>query len=134
MESIKCENNTIEHNKHILNLIIKVFRELIGLYRFRTDKELLKILRKALRKREKIVYDEKGDDIEYLKGYINELKGLKTIILIKINIMTTELNISALRKQLDICLKMMMRTTMYTRLTNNISHFLVRLYYHLMNT
>ena len=126
MESIKCENNTIEHNKHILNLIIKVFRELIGLYRFRTDKELLKILRKALRKREKIVYDEKGDDIEYLKGYINELKGLKTIILIKINIMTTELNISALRKQLDICLKMMMRTTMYTRLTNNISHFLVR--------
>ena len=89
MESIKCENNTIEHNKHILNLIIKVFRELIGLYRFRTDKELLKILRKALRKREKIVYDEKGDDIEYLKDYINELKGLKTIILIKINIMTT---------------------------------------------
>ena len=41
MESTKCENKTIEHNKHVLNLIIKEFRELIGLYRFKTDKKKL---------------------------------------------------------------------------------------------
>ena len=40
-------------------------------------KKTLKILRKALGKREKIVYDEKEDDIEYLKDNIDELKGLK---------------------------------------------------------
>ena len=49
MESSKCENNTIEHNKHVLNLIIKEFRELIGLHRFKTDN-----LRKAIRNREKL--------------------------------------------------------------------------------
>ena len=77
MESTKCENNTIEHSKYILNLIIKGFKELIDLYRFSTDKKALKLLRKALRKREKILCDEKEDDIEYLKDNINELKGLK---------------------------------------------------------
>ena len=48
MESTKCENNTIEHNKYELNLIIKDFRELIDMYRFKTDKRLL---RKAIRNR-----------------------------------------------------------------------------------
>ena len=57
MESTKCENNTIEHNKKALNLIIKEFRKLIDLYRFKTDKRLSNNLRKALRNREKIVYD-----------------------------------------------------------------------------
>ena len=80
MESTKCENNTqlnntIEHNKHVLNLITKGFRELIGLYRFKTDKKTVKILRKAIRNREKIVYDEEEDDIEYIKDNINELKN-----------------------------------------------------------
>ena len=69
--------STIEQNKQVLNLIIKEVREFIDLYRFRTDKKSLKNLRKALRKREKIVYDEKEDDIEYLKDNIDELKGLK---------------------------------------------------------
>ena len=77
MESTKCENNTIEHNKHVLNLIIKGFKELIGLYRFKTDKKTVKILRKAIRNREKIVYDEEEDDIEYIKDNINGLKNLK---------------------------------------------------------
>ena len=40
-------------------------------------KNTLRIFRRALKKREKIVYDEKEDDIEYLKDNINELKGLK---------------------------------------------------------
>ena len=40
-------------------------------------KKTLKFLRKSFRKREKIVYDEKEDDIEYLKDNINKLKGLK---------------------------------------------------------
>ena len=77
MESTKCENNTIEHNKQVLNLIIKEFRELIGLYWFKTDKKTLKILRKAIRNREKIVYDEEEDDTEYIKDNINELNNLK---------------------------------------------------------
>ena len=37
MESTKCENNRIENNKHVLTLIIKDVRELIGLHRFKTD-------------------------------------------------------------------------------------------------
>ena len=41
MESTKCENKTTEHNKHVLNLIMKEFRELVGLYRFKTDKKKL---------------------------------------------------------------------------------------------
>ena len=134
MELTKCENNTIEHNKHVLNLIIKEFRELIDLYRFRTDKKTLKIFRKALRKREKSIYDEKEDDIEYLKDNIDKLKGLKNNYFDRINIMTTKLNILALIKQLDICSKMKLRITVNTRSINNISQFLVRLYYHLMNT
>ena len=36
-------------------------------------KKAVKILRKPLTKREKIVCDEKEDDIEYLKDIINEL-------------------------------------------------------------
>ena len=40
MKSTKSENNAIEHNKHVVNLIIKEFRELIDLYRFETDNKL----------------------------------------------------------------------------------------------
>ena len=58
------------------------------LYRFRTDKRLLKILRKAPRIGERFVYDEKVDDIEYLKNNIDQLKGLKNVYII-----STELNI-----------------------------------------
>ena len=47
------------------------------MYRFRTDKKTLTILRKAHRAREKTVCDEKEDDIEYLKDNIGELKVLK---------------------------------------------------------
>ena len=37
----------------------------------------MKILRKAIRNRKKIVYDEEADDVEYIKDNINELKNLK---------------------------------------------------------
>ena len=47
MESTKCKNNTIEDNKQVLNLIIKEFRELIGLYRFKTDKKKCKNVKKT---------------------------------------------------------------------------------------
>ena len=77
MESTKCENNTIEHNKQALSLIIKEFRKLIDLYKFRTDKKTLKILRNTLRKYEKIACDEKEGDIEYLKRMLITLKNLK---------------------------------------------------------
>ena len=40
-------------------------------------KNTVKILRKAIRNREKIVYDEEEDDIEYIKDNINELKNLE---------------------------------------------------------
>ena len=72
--TIEC--NSIEHNKQILNSITK---ELIDLCRFKTDERTLKILRRALREGEKIVCDKEEDDIEYLKGNINKLKGLKNI-------------------------------------------------------
>ena len=69
---------SIEYNKQTLNLIIKEFRKLISTYKFRSDKKkLLQILRKAFRKREKIVCHEKKDDIEYLKDNINQLKSFK---------------------------------------------------------
>ena len=77
MESTKCENNTIEHNKQALSLIIKEFRKLIDSYKFRTDKKTLKILRNPLRKYEKIACDEKEGDIEYLKRMLITLKNLK---------------------------------------------------------
>ena len=44
--------------------------------------------------------------------------------------MATGLNMLSLMKQLSICSK---KITTYTKLINNISHFLTRLYYHLMN-
>ena len=71
-------------------------------------KKTLKFLRKEIRKHQKIFYDEKQDDIEYLKDNIDELKRLKTLTLTAINIMTTRLNTLALMKLLDICLKVMM--------------------------
>ena len=96
-------------------------------------KKTVKILRKTIRNRKKIVYDEEEDDIEYIKDNISELKNLKILILTEINIMTTGLNTLALMKQLSICSKMMKKITTYTKLINNISHVLTRLYYHLMN-
>ena len=42
-----------------------------------TIKKRLSSLRKSLRNHEKIVYDEKEDDIEYLKDLINYLNSLK---------------------------------------------------------
>ena len=53
MESTRCENSAIEQRKYVLNSVTKEFRELIGLYRFKTDKRSLKLLRKAMRYHEK---------------------------------------------------------------------------------
>ena len=96
-------------------------------------KKTIKILRKSIRNYEKVVYDKKEDDIEYIKGNINKLKNLKKLTLTEVNIMATGLNILALMKQLSICLKMMKKITTYMKLINNISHLLARLYYHSMN-
>ena len=40
-------------------------------------KKNVKMLRKPIRNREKNVYDEKEDDIEYVKDNFNELRNLK---------------------------------------------------------
>ena len=42
-----------------------------------TIKKRLSTLRKSLRNHEKIVYDEREDDIEYLKDRVNYLSSLK---------------------------------------------------------
>ena len=47
--------------------------------------------------------------------------------------MATGLNILAMMNKSSICLTMIIKTTIYTRLTNSTSHFLTRLYHHLMN-
>ena len=47
-KSTECQNNTIEHNKHVIDLIIKEFRELIDLYRFRIGKKNSKIFKKII--------------------------------------------------------------------------------------
>ena len=139
MRSTKCENNTIEGKKYELISIIKEFRELISMYRFRFTKESTKLLRKALRLNEKIVNNEKEGDTEYLKDQLNSLNNFKNVYTKKISIMITKLSILALMKLLDICLKIMMimmmvmKIAIFTGLINNISHFLARFYYHLMN-
>ena len=129
MEETRCENNSIEGKNYELYLIIKEFRELISMYRFRFIKKSTRILRKSLRNYEKIVNDEKGDDIEYLKDQVNSLKNLKNLYIIKINITTTKFSILVLMKPLNTCLKMKMKTTIFMSLINNINHFLVRFYY-----
>ena len=72
----------------------------------------VKYLKKSLGNHEKIVYDEKEDDIEYLKDLINYLNSLKMDILNKINIKTKISNIMELRL-LGIYLMMMMKITIY---------------------
>ena len=72
MKSTRCKNNTIEDKKYELSSIIKEFRRLIGLYRFRYETKSTKILRKSLRRHEKTVNDKNEDDVEYIKDNIHE--------------------------------------------------------------
>ena len=44
---------SIEHDKQVHSSITKEFRQLIDLYKLKTDKKLIKILRRSLREREK---------------------------------------------------------------------------------
>ena len=77
MKQIKCQNNTIAHKKSEIKLITHDFREIIRIYGFRYNKKRLSNLRKAIRDCEKIVIDEKEDDIEYLQNRINYLNSFK---------------------------------------------------------
>ena len=69
-DTIGEKNDTIDNKKFELDSIIKEFREIITMYKFRFEKEYIKILRKSIRDYEKIVNDESEDDIEYLKDQI----------------------------------------------------------------
>ena len=96
-------------------------------------KKTVKILRKALRYCEKIVCDEEEDDIEYIKDNINELKNLKNTYFdrnkyhgYRAKYLGTDETIKYLFKDDE-------EDLTYTRSINNISHFLTRLYYHLMS-
>ena len=42
MESTRCKNNTVEDKKSELSLIIKEFKELISLYKFRHEEKSTK--------------------------------------------------------------------------------------------
>ena len=77
MKQIKCENNTISHKKSEIKSRIDGFREFIKVYGFKYNRKRLSSLRKSLRNHEKIVYDKKEDDTEYLKDRINYLNNLK---------------------------------------------------------
>ena len=77
MKQNKCANNTISHKKSEIKSRIDDFREFIKVYGFKYNKKRLSNLRRSLKNHEKIVYDEKEDDIEYLKGRIDYLKCLK---------------------------------------------------------
>ena len=77
MKQIKCKNNTISYKKSEIKLITDDFREIIKIYGFKYNKKRLSTLRKAIRNHEKIVYDEKKDDIKYLHDCINCLNNLK---------------------------------------------------------
>ena len=77
MKQIKCENNTISCKKSKIKLITDDFREIIRIYGFTYNTQRLSKLRRAIRDHEKIVIDEKEDDIEYLQDRINYLNSLK---------------------------------------------------------
>ena len=95
----------------------------------------MQILRRVLYSHGKIVNDKKENDIEYLKDCVNYLNNLKSGYFEKSSIITTELNIFALMKLLGIYLKMMMKIIVITTLIiNNINHFQVKYYCHLINT
>ena len=125
-------NNVIMHKKSEIKSRFKDFREIIKTYGFKYNKNI-KTLRKALRSDEKAADDKKKDDAEYLQGIINRLNNLKNSISNKIDIMIKTLNIMEL-KQLNICLIISIMITDYIQsITNNINHFLMEFYYHLMN-
>ena len=69
--------------KSEIKTIIDDFREFIVSYRFSFGKESTKILIKSIRNYEKIVNDEKEDNIEYLKDQFNSLKNFKKAYLKK---------------------------------------------------
>ena len=69
-------NDVISHEKSEIMSIIKDFREMIRTYGFKYEKSTLKQLRFSLRPHEKIVNDEKEDDIEYLEERVDYLKNL----------------------------------------------------------
>ena len=127
------DNNVIMHKKSEIKSIIKDFREIIKNYGSKYNKKNIKTLRKVLRSDEKAADDKKENDIEYLQGIINRLNNLKNTISNKINIMMKTSNIMVL-KQLNICLIISIMITQYIQSTNNnINHFLMEFYYHLMN-
>ena len=125
---MKRNNNVISHKRSEIKSIIKDFREIIKIYGFRYKKTVLKHLRLSLRSDKKVADDKKEEDIDYLQEIIDRLTRLKHTILNKINVTTKTLNIMRL-KQLSICLKAMMKITIYILSTiNSINHFLIRLY------
>ena len=74
-------NNVISRKKSEIMSITKDFRRMIRIYGFRYKKSTLKHLRFSLRSHEKIVNDEKEDDIEYLQERIDYMRKLfKTYI------------------------------------------------------
>ena len=77
MEETRCENNVITHKKSEIKSIIKDFREIINIYGFKCNKNVIKNLRRRLRSDKKAADDEDEDDIECLQEIIDRLSKLK---------------------------------------------------------
>ena len=76
------EKDAISHKKSLIKSIIKDFRKIIDILRFKISKKKqkktnLKTLRSRLRLDEKADNDKDEDDGEYLEGIISILSGLK---------------------------------------------------------
>ena len=75
------EKDAISHKKSLIKSIIKDFRKIIDILRFKISKKKqkktnLKTLRSRLRLDEKADNDKDEDDGEYLEGIISILSGL----------------------------------------------------------
>ena len=115
--------NNVNNKKSEIMSITEDFREFINIFKTTYKKSTIKILRKALRSHEKVVNDEREDDTECLQERIDYLNNLlKTF---------TEKN-----KHYDKNIKFHGTETIRYLFENHddIIHFLIKFYYHLMNT
>ena len=134
MKQAKCENNTISHKKSEIKTIIYEFRETIKVCDFRYSKKRLTNLKILLRIHEKIVYDEKEDDIEYLKERVDDLNCLKNGYFEENQYQDKNVKYRGIETIKYLFNDEDEDYSIYLIKINNISHFLIRFCYQLMNT
>ena len=105
-------NNVTTYKKSLIKSIIKNSREIITQCGFKYRKDLLKILRRALRSDAKAANDENENDDEYLQGIIDRLNRFKKHYLKKIITTITTQNIGELKISSICLIKMKMKIIM----------------------